>query len=160
MTLIVRAAQPHDADRLTELVLRSKAHWGYDDVFMAATKDELTIRPDDIGPSRFRVAVDNGVVVGVVSLEGEPPEGALEMLFVEPSAMGKGVGRLLYDDTISLARRLGFERLTIDADPYAEPFYLRMGARTIGTTPSGSIPGRELPLMEVRLRAQGAVAGR
>lgn len=49
------------------------------------------------------------------------------------------------------ARRLGFTRLTIDADPNAEPFYRAMGAVRIGAVPSGSVPGRELPLLEVSL---------
>ena len=70
------------------------------------------------------------------------------MLFVDPPAIGSGAGRLLYRHVLETAGRLGFTRLTIDADPYAEPFYLAMGARRIGTAPSGSIPGRMLPLLE------------
>nr|WP_211354784.1 hypothetical protein [Stackebrandtia albiflava] len=38
-----------------------------------------------------------------------------------------------------------------DADPGAEPFYRRMGAVRIGEAPSGSVPGRVLPRMTVRL---------
>jgi GNAT superfamily N-acetyltransferase len=70
------------------------------------------------------------------------------MMFVAPDALGRGTGRLLFEHTVSEARRLGFTRFTIDADPNAEPFYLAMGAVRIGATPSGSIPGRELPLLE------------
>lgn len=42
----------------------------------------------------------------------------------------------------------------IDADPNAEPFYRAMGAVRIGATPSGSIPGRELPLLEFTLTSR------
>lgn len=38
-------------------------------------------------------------------------------------------------------------------DPDAVPFYEAMGARHAGAVPSGSIPGRMLPLMELRLQA-------
>ena len=41
--------------------------------------------------------------------------------------------------------------MTIEADPDAAPFYRRIGARDVGTAPSGSIPGRELPLLELVL---------
>lgn len=73
------------------------------------------------------------------------------MMFVEPDAIGRGVGRTLFEHTVAQARRLGFTALTIDADPNAEPFYVAMGALRIGATPSGSIPGRELPLLRIEL---------
>ena len=47
------------------------------------------------------------------------------------------------------AGTLGFERITLEADPGAEPFYLAMGARRCGSIPSGSIPGRPLPVLEM-----------
>ncbi|MYS01695.1 MULTISPECIES: GNAT family N-acetyltransferase, partial [unclassified Streptomyces] len=79
------------------------------------------------------------------------PEGALGMMFVEPDAIGQGVGRLLFGHAREQARRLGFTLLTIDADPNAEPFYTAMGAVRVGAVPSGSVPGRMLPLLELAL---------
>jgi len=38
-------------------------------------------------------------------------------------------------------------RVVLDADPGAEPFYARFGARRTGEVPSGSIEGRMLPRM-------------
>lgn len=73
------------------------------------------------------------------------------MMFAEPDALGRGVGRLLFGHVVAEARRLGFARFTIDADPNAEGFYRAMGAVRIGATPSGSVPGRELPLLEFTL---------
>ena len=49
------------------------------------------------------------------------------------------------------ARRRGAGRLTILADPYAAGFYERNGARLIGQAPSDAIPGRSVPLYEVKL---------
>jgi hypothetical protein len=60
-----------------------------------------------------------------------------------------GYDRALWEHAMVAARTLGLERLTLEADPGAEPFYLAMGARRIGSVPSGSIPGRVLPLLEV-----------
>ncbi|MFF8911902.1 GNAT family N-acetyltransferase [Streptomyces sp. NPDC015032] len=144
----VRPAHRTEAGELTELALASKAHWGYDEAFLAACRDELTLHPADIGPRRTTVAEEDGRVLGFTTLDGAPPEGALGMMFVAPDAIGRGIGRLLFEHTMTEARRLGFVRLTIDADPNAEPFYLAMGAVRIGAIPSGSIPGRELPLLE------------
>lgn len=152
----VRPARPDEAELLTALVLRSKAHWGYDEAFMAACRDELTVAADGIEVRRTAVAEApdaGGVlrVLGVVTVEGEPPQGAVGMLFVDPDAMGRGVGRMLYAHALRVAADAGFGRLSIDADPNAEGFYRAMGAVTVGRTPSGSVPGRTLPLMDVRL---------
>jgi hypothetical protein len=52
-------------------------------------------------------------------------------------------------DAVDRARALGISRLLIDADPNADGFYARMGARRVGTVASGSIAGRELPRLEL-----------
>ena len=49
----------------------------------------------------------------------------------------------------------GFTRLHLDADPEAAPFYLHFGAIRLGSTLSGSIPGRLLPRLEFRLDSSG-----
>jgi hypothetical protein len=52
---------------------------------------------------------------------------------------------------IDEARRLGAHLLIIESDPGAAQFYEAMGAQRAGTAPSGSISGRELPRLVVRL---------
>ena len=49
------------------------------------------------------------------------------------------------------AREAGATALVIGADPRAAGFYRRMGAVEAGVVPSGSIPGRMLPLLKLRL---------
>ncbi|MEU8512906.1 GNAT family N-acetyltransferase [Kitasatospora sp. NPDC048722] len=149
--MLIRAAKRTEADSLSELALRSKAYWGYDEAFMAACRDELTVSASEIDSLRTAVAEHDGRILGFSTLEGSPPQGAMGMLFVEPASIGQGIGRRLFEHVIANARSIGFTRLTIDADPNAEPFYLAMGARRIGTTPSGSISGRTLPLLAVAL---------
>ncbi|WP_433540444.1 hypothetical protein ACQP10_34775 [Streptosporangium sandarakinum] len=58
-------------------------------------------------------------------------------------------GRRLFEHAVTAARGLGFARLAIEADPNAEPFYLARGAVRTGEVPSGSVPGRLLPLLEI-----------
>jgi GNAT superfamily N-acetyltransferase len=153
MTAVIRAARSDELAELHALALRSKAHWGYDDAFMAACSDELRVDAalTEAGRVSLAVAGPQRRVVGFATLEGTPPQGALGMLFIDPDAIGLGIGRLLFRHILAQAAESGFERLTIDSDPHAEPFYLAMGAKRIGSTPSGSIPGRELPLMAVEV---------
>ncbi|MEV6483314.1 GNAT family N-acetyltransferase [Streptomyces sp. NPDC051576] len=152
MDVLIRPARATEADVLTDLALRSKAHWGYDAEFLEACRDELSVAANEVARRRTTVADRDGRILGFTTLEGEPPTGVLGMMFVEPQAIGQGIGRLLLERTIAAGRDLGFTQLTIDADPNAEPFYSAMGAVRIGTVPSGSIPGRVLPQMVVTIQ--------
>jgi predicted N-acetyltransferase YhbS len=128
----LRPARAEEAGRLTELVRRSKAVWGYTQEALDGWRDELTIRPGDVARRRVVVADEGGVVAGVATLDGAPPEGGLGLLFVEPGRLRQGVGRALYRHVLAEAGRLGFQRLAIAADPHAVPFYRAMGAESAG----------------------------
>ncbi|MFJ7586459.1 GNAT family N-acetyltransferase [Streptomyces sp. NPDC097617] len=149
----VRAARPAEAQDLTGLVMRSKAYWGYDADFLAACAEELRIRADDVTSRRIVVAEsERGEVLGVASLEGAAPLAVLGLLFVEPSAVGQGVGRLLYRDVLRRAAELGVRRLVIDSDPHASGFYRAMGAVApdpVGSPADGARGGSALVRFEV-----------
>jgi GNAT superfamily N-acetyltransferase len=143
----IRPARPDEAATLTELALRSKGVWGYDAEFLARCRVELTLRPADVAPRRTHIAELGGRVVGFFTVVGEPPEGELDCLYVDPAAIGGGVGGALLAFARALASAQGFHTLRVVADPNAEAFYLRHGASRVGDVPSGSIPGRRLPLL-------------
>jgi len=151
--LLIRPARPDEAADLTELAMRSKGHWGYDAEFLARCRTELTLAPADMTSRQVAVAERGGRVVGLLVLAGTPPELELDMLFVDPPAIGTGVGRMLYGHAVATARAAGARTLWIDADPGAEPFYRHVGAVRAGTSVSPST-GRTLP----RLRHDLAVA--
>jgi GNAT superfamily N-acetyltransferase len=143
----IRPAVISEAAALTELALRSKAYWGYDDAFVALCEEELTTHPAAIAGGQVWVAETGNRIVGMLEIVPEGLAAELRMIFVEPDAMRAGVGRSLWRHAEAEARALGAERLELDADPHAVPFYERMGMRIVGESPSGSIPGRMLPRM-------------
>ncbi len=143
--MVIRPAHPDEAEYLSDLAIRSKAHWGYDDNFLADCRAVLTVTPADIERHHVTVADVDGSVAGFYAIEGLPPIGELSLLFVEPSHIGTGVGRRLFEHAVASAHDAGFDGFTIDADPYAEDFYRAMGAIRTGVTPSSVRPGRELP---------------
>ena len=149
--ITLRAAGLHDAAALTDIAFRAKASWGYDAAFMAACREELTVTANMLAAWRCWVAELDGRPVGMIALDAEADEAHLEFLFVDPDFQGRGVGKALMAAFTATCRDLGFTIVRVDADPNAEPMYARMGFRTIGRTPSGSIPGRTLPYMELIL---------
>jgi GNAT superfamily N-acetyltransferase len=147
----LRASRVDEAAMLSDLALRSKAHWGYSAEFIDACRAELTVHPADIAAGRVTVAEHDGVVIGMYVIGGDPPLGEIEDFFVEPEHIGAGLGGLMFAALRAAATEAGFERLRIDADPNALGFYEHQGAVQIGEQPSGSIPGRMLPLLELEL---------
>ncbi|CAN7398934.1 GNAT family N-acetyltransferase [Bradyrhizobium sp. LjRoot220] len=149
--LALRPARPEEAAALTELCLRSKAVWGYDAAFMQACRRELAVTPAAIMASRVQVAEVDGRLAGVAEVKSEGQIAQLEKLFVDPAMLRTGTGRQLLDWAKATARAAGAMSLLIEADPDAAPFYRRMGAVDDGVVPSGSIPGRFIPRLNLPL---------
>lgn len=153
--MIIRPARGGEAEALTALCRRAKAHWGYDAQFMARSAAALTVSRALIESGRVLVAEDaGGGLLGLASLEPlEDNVWDLLHMFVEPKAIGTGAGRTLFASIAALARAQGATKLSILSDPNAEGFYLRLGARRVGEAPSDSIADRMLPLLEYDLSA-------
>lgn len=150
----IRKAELTDRDALTDLCMRSKQSNGYDDAFMAMCADELRVRDSWILDNDFWLAETGaGRPVGCIRLSAasDGVTGELETCFVDPDWQGQKIGRALFEVLFQRARDLNLATIGLDADPFAEPFYARMGFQTIGRAPSGSIPGRTLPRMELTL---------
>jgi GNAT superfamily N-acetyltransferase len=152
----VREVDPSEANQLTQLAHLAKAYWGYSPRFMEAFDDELTISPDDLNNDRyvFRVGTCNGKICSFYTLDKESEtKDSVEMsaLFVEPTAIGKGLGKFLFEHSIQEAKNLGAHSMMIHSDPYAEKFYTKMGAKNVRDVPSRSVEGRTIPLLKYEL---------
>jgi N-acetylglutamate synthase-like GNAT family acetyltransferase len=120
----VRPATAADHERLRELTFDSKAHWGYDHDLVRAWADELQF---DCVQEQWVVEADGGIVAWAALA---PPAGGvavLDHLWVDPAAMGKGLGRRLLQVAADRARSLGAKRLEWSAEVNAVGFYEKVG---------------------------------
>lgn len=147
MTFRLRRARPRDAAELTQLVYLSKQSNGYDDAFMLACAEELRITPQDIEDSLIWVA-EADHLLGCVTMVPSGTKGEISSFFIHPNSKRKGIGKALWQLVLQEAQTAKITHLTLHADPAAVPFYEVMGFVITGQTPSGSIPGRFLPVME------------
>jgi GNAT superfamily N-acetyltransferase len=147
----LRGPRCDEAAILTELCIRSKAVWGCDEEFMLACRGELTLTASIMQSSSLQVAEVDGHLVGEaqVTVQGELAE--LNKLFIEPTHLRSGAGKALFEWATTVVRDAGAATMVIEADPDAAGFYRRMGAVDKGIASSGSIPGRLLPRLELRL---------
>nr|QDF38614.1 GNAT family N-acetyltransferase [Bradyrhizobium symbiodeficiens] len=145
MPCLLRSPALEELPALSALCFRSKAVWGYDKDFMEACRRELSIDPDEMISTSIAVAEDYGKIVGIAQVKVVGSEADLLKLFVEPTALRRGIGRALFIWATDIAASMGADRLVIEADPDAASFYRRMGAQDRGFARSGSIAGRLLP---------------
>lgn len=152
MSIVLSRAEAKDAAKLTEVAFTAKRHWGYPESWMARWSSALAISPDFLSKHPTFVAKENQEIVGFATVRVEGSEGWIDHLWVKPEAMRRGIGRALFTECESHARAVGLLRLKMEADPHAEAFYARMGARVFQQVPA-SMDGapRFLPLMEKSL---------
>lgn len=151
-SLKIRRAHAHEAERLTRLAVRSKAHWGYSQGFLDACRTELTVDASRFGSSDSEcfVATGDDSIYGFYVLERVSASVyELDALFVAPEVIGEGVGRQLVEHAAALLGERGVARMIIQGDPHATGFYVSLGAQQVGARESDSIPGRHLPLFEL-----------
>jgi putative acetyltransferase len=130
MDLLIRPYRAED---------RAAARLIYHRAIMEGTVGHLTLaereawagspEPDPAVPDKLLnqwcwIAEAEGRPVGFMSL---CPDGLLDMAFVLPEVMGKGVAGTLYDRLITKARAEGLARLTVLASVYSRGFLLKRG---------------------------------
>jgi GNAT superfamily N-acetyltransferase len=147
----IARAEPEDAEILTEIAHAAKRHWGYPESWITAWRDILTMRPEFLAANTGYIASEDDRPLGFYVLTTDDDGIHLDHLWILPAAMGRGIGRALFEHAVAQATNLRFDSIKIEADPNAEGFYRRMGAIRVGTSVS-QVEGehRELPLMEYR----------
>lgn len=163
--LTLRLAAASDCSALTRLALASKAHWGYDEAFMRACVPALTVTSALLANHHVVLAEAAEMTgsdatpdpLGFYALSQTRPEAEVECCFVDPTAIGSGVGGLLWRNLEAFARANGVVSLTLAADPNAAGFYRHMGMNEAGSAPSDVFgPDRSLPIFKKLLQETGA----
>ncbi|MEX0808302.1 MAG: GNAT family N-acetyltransferase [Dongiaceae bacterium] len=147
----IRKARLSEADALSELAVRSKAHWGYDAAFIARCREALRVDPANMRHFPYYVAERDGTLLAFYGFEPEEDQIGLAFFFVAPEAIGSGLGRALLEHAKEIARAEGYDELIAISDPNAAAFYEKMGGRPAGATSSEVDPARPLPVLRFPL---------
>jgi hypothetical protein len=90
--ITIRSATEHEAGEISELAMRSKAHWGYSQEFLEACREELTVTPESINSAdlHYVVAESASKLLGYYAIEKCAEfEYELDAIFVEPKHIGE-----------------------------------------------------------------------
>ena len=150
MKITIRKPNAGESIFLSELALKSKAHWGYNQKLIEAWRKELIVSEEMLKTFITYVAFDGNKIIGFWSREPVEKLSA-GRLFIDPEYIGKGIGKLLWSSVMKEAKNRGLKCLIWEADPNAEPFYLKMGAKRINLKKSSVVPDRMIPIMRFDL---------
>jgi ribosomal protein S18 acetylase RimI-like enzyme len=147
----IKKASINDNEILTEITKKSKAYWGYSEEQLLKWSNNLTISREYIESNSVFTLVINDKIVGYYSyIIKEEKNVILDNLFILPENIGKGFGKYLMTDFLNRMKNENFEKITLDAEPNAENFYLKIGFKKIGEFET-SIKNRFMPIMEMCL---------
>ena len=124
----LRPAAPDDFERVRELTFESKAHWGYDRELVQRWAAGLSFETDR---ERWVAELDGEIVAWAALVPPSDGVAVLDDLWVDPAAMGRGLGSRLFRFAADRARELGAERLEWGAEPNALGFYEKLGGRKL-----------------------------
>lgn len=156
----IRPAREDDLPVLNIIALAAKAHWGYTRAQLERWRPDLEVRRDQLAHRPVFVAeVDaTRTIAGWVQIATDTTPWSLDSLWVHPPQMCRGIGAALIEFARAFAAARGRPELHIDADPNAEPFYLRCGARRVGevAAPIDGQPARVRPQLRVATIVDGS----
>lgn len=126
------AALAH-ANLLSGLALDSNGHWGYRNATQRIVNQVLIVTPNTIKRDTMRVMKEGGEIIGFFGLRKNKCN-ELSFLFLKQNRIGKGYGKLLFHEAVRVAKEeLGWHAMMWESDPFAAPFYRKMGAKEIGS---------------------------
>ena len=146
----IREGTEADFERLREIALEAKAHWGYDRALVEEWARGGDFEPESLRARLVYVAEVDGAPAGWAALIPRGEVGWLEDLWVEPAWIGQGLGRALFEHVAAEARRLGARRLEWEAEPNAQGFYEHLGGAYVRDSEETEW-GRVLQVLAVEL---------
>jgi N-acetylglutamate synthase-like GNAT family acetyltransferase len=142
-----------NAKELTAIAFQSKAFWGYSNELIKSWQADLTVTSKMIEKCCvFKYLIDETIAGFYILNTPEKNTIVLEMLFVLPQFIGKGIGKQLIQHSFKKAKVKKVKSITLLADPNAVAFYKKQGFVTINKKES-TIPDRFLPVMKKDLEA-------
>lgn len=104
--------------------------------------------PDDAGPTNTVMVLDGpDGIIGTLRLDRLPARiGAVRLVAVDAGMAGRGLGRLMTEQLVTLAEREGLSSLVVNAQGEAAGFYVKMGFRR-SVWPGMSADVRAVPML-------------
>lgn len=144
MATILRAATTADCERIADIYLASrKRYLPYAPLAHTDAEVRVWIKEQLVSFGNVTVLVEEGAVLGFMATSNDGSYGWIDHLYLDPSAVGRGLGTLLLREATNI---LGapIRLYTFQQNENARRFYRRHGFREIGFS-DGALNEEKLP---------------
>lgn len=144
-------ATSNDISKINEIVRLSKGYWGYNDLFLDEFMEKFAVSEEAISNNPVYCGIFDNEMIGIFAFKkNDKDQDELDLFFMHPAFIGKGLGKQLWVACLEIAKQLGIRKFVITGDPNSEGFYLKMGCKRIKMvdSPMSLIPGRQVPILE------------
>ena len=146
----IRPARPQEGERLREIAIAAKAHWGYDEGWVRGWAAQGDFSAEALTGRPVLAADLGGRAIGFASLIPQGEVCVLDDLWIDPDWIGRGIGTRLFEACAERARDLGAMRMEWEAEPNAVGFYEKLGGRYLRDSRPTEL-NRVIPVMGLDL---------
>ncbi|MBV8325862.1 GNAT family N-acetyltransferase [Chryseobacterium sp.] len=136
MKPVYEKATPKDCELLSETARIAKGHWGYSKELLEQWHDDLTVTPDNFKNHVIYKGFFENDFIGYFSLKDHGMYTELDGMWILPQYHGKGLGTDMILKAKEVARALHYKYIELFADPNADGFYEKCGAKKTGKIPT------------------------
>ncbi len=162
MEIEIRSAQTQDHININQLIKKAFGQENESHLVNA-----LRHRPDHVEELEM-VAVLNGAVVGhifysqikIVGENEETPSLALAPMAVLPDHQQKGIGKQLVEESLRMAKSLGFQSVVVLGHPEYYPKFGFVPASTFSISAPIQVPDQAYMALELQANSLEKVSGR
>ena len=110
--------------------------------YLDAARPLLRLAPEYLRNNLcFEVLDAEGGLVAFFAIVQIAARTMLDHLWVEPSLIGKGIGRIACEHVLALAQQRGWKEMWVLPDPPSEGFYVKAGFSDTGERVPSRLPG-------------------
>lgn len=107
----IERAELHDLARLSEIAFAAKAYWEYPAEWLEEWRPQLTISESDLSGGMAFKLTPQATILGFYILREDGEKLWLEHLWLDPSSIGNGFGRRLFEHAMATAKDGPFESI-------------------------------------------------
>lgn len=146
----ITVATVEDLPKINQFIRQSKAVWDYCEAFLDAFMEKYSVKSSFLEQEEVILFEQNGQLVGLYAFKiNERYAAELDLFFINANHIRQGLGKQIWQHAINYAAARGWHEFELVADPNAEGFYQKMGAKNLRNFES--FPGRFVPVLSVSL---------
>ncbi len=144
-----RSAEIFEAEKLSDLAIKSEAYWGYDSDYMKKFEEIYKLTEDFLIKNPTFIATEkDGTIIGFYSVSINKKENSIEYFYIDTQCMGKGYGKIMCEHMKAYCKEKGLKEIFLVTSPQAKNFYIKMGAIPIAEVESLLKKGRIIPKLK------------